>query len=238
MPRFFISPSAVNGKTACIEGEDVSHIGRVLRMRTGDEITLCDGSCNDYFCIISEITKNQIICNIIKEEKNTAEPSCRITLFQGVPKGSKMDIIVQKCVEAGVFEIIPVMTKRVVAKGDIKAERLNKISEEAAKQAGRGIIPKVRDAVTFDEAIRMAGNFDLAIIPYEEEREISLKSILRGKTPGNVAVIIGPEGGFEQSEVAQAISSGLCSVTLGKRILRTETAGLAVISNITYEYEF
>ena len=148
-----------------------------------------------------------------------------------------MDYIVQKCVEVGVCRIIPVETERVVAKGEVKTERLSRIALEAAKQAGRGIVPEVGETISFAEAVKAAKTADLSIIPYECEKEVSLKSILSGKRPKNVSVIIGPEGGFSPSEIELAAKNNIHAVTLGRRILRTETAALVTAGNILYETE-
>lgn len=235
MPRFFTKN--INENTAVIEGEDVSHISRVLRMTEGEELTLCDGEGNDYTCKITEITKKSITCEVLSKIKNQSEPECRVTLFQALPKGAKMEYIIQKCVEIGVCEIVPMMTRRVIGKPSDKGERWNKVSEEAAKQSGRGIIPKVLPPVSFKEALEQMKNCDLAVMPYECEQETHLLDVLRGKTPKTVGIMIGPEGGFDPDEVAAVQKEGIKTVTLGKRILRTETAGLSVVSNIMYEYK-
>lgn len=235
MPRFFTKN--INENTAVIEGEDVSHISRVLRMTEGEELTLCDGEGNDYTCKITEITKKSITCEVLSKIKNQSEPECRVTLFQALPKGAKMEYIIQKCVEIGVCEIVPMMTRRVIGKPSDKGERWNKVSEEAAKQSGRGIIPKVLPPVSFKEALEQMKNCDLSVMPYECEQETHLLDVLRGKTPKTVGIMIGPEGGFDPDEVAAVQKEGIKTVTLGKRILRTETAGLSVVSNIMYEYK-
>ncbi len=237
MSRFFVSPNQIQGSTIYIEGEDVSHISRVLRMRLGDTLTVCDGASNDYICTIKEMDKTRVVASILESAKNTCEPDCAITVYQGIPKGAKMDYIVQKCVEVGVCRIVPVETMRVVAKGEVKTERLSRIALEAAKQSGRGIVPTVCNAISFSEAVEEAKLADLAIIPYECEREVSLKQILSGQIPKCVSVMIGPEGGFAPEEILCALKNNIHAVSLGRRILRTETAALVTAGNILYETE-
>ncbi len=235
MPRFFTKN--INGNTAVIEGEDVSHISRVLRMGEGEELTLCDGEGADYICKITEITKKNITCEVVEKCENQSEPACKVTLFQALPKGAKMEYIIQKCVEIGVCEIVPMMTRRVIGKPSDKGERWNKVSEEAAKQSGRGIIPRVLPAVSFSEALSKMKECDLAVMPYECEQETHLSDVLRGQSPKTVGIMIGPEGGFAPEEVEAVQGEGIKTVTLGKRILRTETAGMSVVSSIMYEYK-
>lgn len=236
MNRFFVDKENIKDSRITITGEDVAHISKVLRMHIGDMITVCDGECTDYECEITEIGKSEVWCNIKESFANPCEPDCRITVFQGLPKGDKMEWLIQKCVEIGVCAIVPTMTKRVIAKGD-KGARWARVAMEAAKQCGRGALPQVEGVISFMEALSRASRFDLALIPYEEERENSLKSALQGKAPKTVAVFIGPEGGFDRSEIEVAKKCGIIPVTLGRRILRTETAGMSVASNILYEYE-
>lgn len=236
MNRFFTQKENIDDNTVKIVGDDVAHIQKVLRMREGDKMIVCDGDNTDYICAVKSIDKTCVLADILEKCKNVAEPQCKITLFQGLPKGDKMEQLIQKCVEIGVCTVSPVMTKRVVAKGD-KGVRWQKVAIEAAKQCGRGVVPPVLPVISFADALKDAAGFDLAIIPYEEEEKVTLKEVLRGKNVKNVAVFIGPEGGFEKDEITLAVQNGIIPVTLGKRILRTETAGMNVISNIIYEYE-
>ena len=236
MPKFFADKSAFDSENAVITGENVSHISRVLRMREGDALTLCDGCGTDFECEIESISKNEIICKILSFEKNTSESEIPVTLFQSMPKGAKMDFIIQKCVELGIYSVVPFISARTVAKGE-KSARFRKIAEEAAKQSGRGIVPYVSDTADFDEAVKKLCECDLAIICYEEEKEKTLKSVLKSVKPRSIGIMIGPEGGFEADEVLKAVNSGAVSVTLGRRILRTETAGMAVLADIVYEYD-
>lgn len=237
MANFYIDKSDIAENTATITGEEAQHISRVLRMKKGDEVTLCDGEGNFYEAVLEEFSEKTVTAGIRSSRKAETEPETKITIFQGVPKNPKLETIVQKATEIGVVRIVPVNTVRAVAKLDksAKVDRLRKIAKEAAKQSKRGIIPYVNDAVSFKEAVKMASEADLALIPYEEEREVSLKKALSGKKPKTVAVMIGPEGGFDKDEINLAKENGITSVTLGKRILRTETAPLAVSAAILYE---
>ena len=235
MPKFFTSKDNVCGKTLEIVGEDVGHISRVLRMSAGDEILVCDGEGYDYNAKITGITKTSVSADILEIFACDAEPSVKVTLFQSLPKQGKMEYIIQKNVELGVFEVVPVYTSRCVVKPTDKTERWNKVSLSAAKQSGRGIVPKIKDTVSFSEALTLMQEFDLAIMPYECETDVSLKDVLKNKGYKSVAVFIGPEGGFSEDEVRRAKECGVKTVTLGRRILRTETAGQAVLPVIMYE---
>lgn len=242
MSRFFISCSDIVNNTIRITGEDVGHIKKVLRLKCGDNLIVCDGQGMDYNVRIDRIEENSVYALIIDSFKSFTEPPIGITLLQGMPKSDKMDYIIQKCVELGVNRIVPVLTERTVVKIDNnkdaqkKAERWNKISKEASKQCNRGIIPKVEIPVSFIESLDILKNSDLALIPYEKETINSLRYILSDrKNVNNICVMIGPEGGFTEKEVDLAVNVGATSVTLGPRILRTETAGLAVLSIIMYE---
>ncbi len=237
MARFFVSPENIGDGRITITGEDVSHITRVLRMREGDTFTVCDKAGRDYVCSLLSADKQAVTAKILEEKENEAEPPVFITLYQGIPKASKLDYLVQKCVEIGVSRIVPVMTTRVVKAGEVKKERLSKIALEAAKQSGRGIVPAVGDTVSFREAVLEARGADIALFPYECEMEKSLKKALRGKVASSVSILIGPEGGFTDEEKAFAEENGLLVVTLGKRILRTETAGAVTAGNVLYEIE-
>ncbi len=227
MSKFFVDKCQIFGDNITVTGSDVNHISRVLRMREGEEIKLCDKEGTDYFCEIDSIGKEEVICKVIKSEPCPAEPGTKVTLYQCIPKSGKMDSIIQKAVELGVYEIVPVLSKRCVAKGE-KGDRWQKISYEAAKQCGRGIIPKVHSAVSFSEAAASLTEKDLALFPYEEATDGSLRDIPTDVK--SVGIIIGPEGGFDYSEVEKGKELGARIITLGKRILRTETAGSTVIS--------
>jgi len=237
MARFFVPQENICGEIVTITGEDVTHITKVLRMREGDTFTACDGCQGDYLCKLIAADKKTVTAHILEKKENEAEPPVFITLYQGLPKASKLDYIVQKCVEIGVCRIVPMHSARVVKAGEVKRERLSKIALEAAKQSGRGIVPEVGETISFREAVKAAARADLALFPYECEKECSLRQALRGKTPRTVSVLIGPEGGFTDEEKTIADENGLLVVTLGRRILRTETAGPVTCGNILYEIE-
>lgn len=240
MYHFFVDPSAIVGTTITITGKDVNHIKNVLRMKPGEEISVSSTeSSSEYRCIVRELTDDSITCELafIKEEGN--ELPSKIYLFQGLPKSDKMELIIQKAVELGTFEIIPVEMKRCVAKLEEKkaASRVTRwqgISEAAAKQSKRTVIPTVTMPMSFKEAVKKASECDIKLVPYEMAdgmdytREL-LKSIVPGQS---IAIFIGPEGGFERSEIELAEANGFKIITLGKRILRTETAGMVLISNL------
>ncbi len=226
MSKFFVDKSSVFVDNITITGTDVNHISRVLRMNIGDDIKICDKEGTDYFCKIQSITKDEVICSIESKEICPAEPKVKVTLFQCIPKQGKMDSIIQKAVELGVYEIVPVLSKRCVAKGE-KSDRWQKIAAEAAKQCGRGIIPKVHPAIDFKEAVSELCKKELALFPYEEAKDGALKDLPK---VDSVGIIIGPEGGFAPEEVSRGEKLGAKIITLGKRILRTETAGSTVIA--------
>lgn len=245
MYQFFVEPSQIQDKKIIITGSDVNHIKNVLRMKPGEEISISNGiDGREYRCGIEEFAEDTVVCTLrfIKEEG--VELSSQIYLFQALPKADKMELIVQKAVELGVHEIIPVAARRCVVKLDEKkaAGKVNRwqgIAEAAAKQSRRGVIPMVRTPLSFQEAVNLAGNMDVRLIPYELAKDMAhTRSVIEAVEPGqSIAVFIGPEGGFEKSEIQMALSAGIEPVTLGKRILRTETAGLTVLSWLMYHLE-
>ena len=242
MSRFFVLPQQIDGDTIRIEGGDAQHIGKVLRLNVGGHITICDGAGNDYQAEITQMAKNEVLSRIISQSKADTEPKLRVVLYQGIPKAAKMDFVIQKAVELGVAEIVPVMTKRSVVKLDAKSargkvERWNKIASEASKQCNRAVIPCVAPVATLEEALSDMQKLELKLIPYEAEEKSGLRDVLEQRPMVESAgILIGPEGGFDQVEVEQAREAGLLSVRLGRRILRTETAPLAVISALMYDY--
>ena len=244
MHRFFVEPSQIGEKEIVITGPDVNHIRNVLRMRAGEELLAADGQGSEYRCILRELQDSEIRAEICRKLSGSAELPSRITLFQGLPKSDKMDFIIQKCVELGVFRIVPVTTKRTVVKLDAKKEesrrkRWTAVSESAAKQSGRGIIPEISGVQSFREAVEEAGELDVCLIPYEKAENMArTREILSGIPAGaSIGVFIGPEGGFEEEEVREAMAAGARPITLGRRILRTETAGMAVLAMLGYLLE-
>lgn len=245
MYQFFVDPCQIQGKQIVIEGGDVNHIKNVLRMKPGEELSVSNGKDGkEYRCGIEEIREDRILCSLrfIKEEG--AELPSKIYLFQALPKGDKMELIIQKAVELGVYEIIPVATKRAVVKLDEKKakNKINRwqgIAEAAAKQSKRGIIPAVKNVMSFGEAVSYSKCASRRLIPYELAEDMSkTREIFGSLTAGeDLAVFIGPEGGFTEEEVQEAVREGASPITLGKRILRTETAGMAVLSILMYHLE-
>lgn len=244
MSRFFVEPSQVSEDGyITITGTDVKHMKDVLRMNKGDEFTVCDSTGTEYSCSLDGFREGCAVCEILSQQAGDTEPKTPCVLLQGVPKGDKMELIIQKNIELGVNRIIPVMMERSVVRfnndkdKEKKWERWNRIALEASKQCGRLSVPMVEKPVTLKEAISLVKDTDLKMVPYENEEDLRLKSLLRDKNPESVAFIIGPEGGFAESEVTLLKEAGFTTVSLGKRILRTETAGFAVMSAVRYELE-
>lgn len=247
MYQFFVEPEQINisDKRVIITGTDVNHIKNVLRMKPGEELNVSDGQDGrEYRCAILSFEEGCVLCELrfIREEQ--AELPARVYLFQGLPKADKMELIIQKAVELGVYKVIPVATKRCVVKLDekkakAKLQRWQGIAEAAAKQSKRAIIPQITEVMSFRAAVRMATDMGVRLIPYElAEGMDRTRKLLEQITPGaDVAVFIGPEGGFAESEIALAKENGIMPVTLGRRILRTETAGMTVLAWIGYVTE-
>lgn len=248
MAKFFIDPKNIDEKYIYLrEKNDLHHLVKVLRSKVGDEIEVSDGSTWEYITVIDDIFEDEAVLKIVDKQKFATEPKTRVTLYQGVPKGQKMELIIQKTVELGIDTITPVFMERTVVedhgKFDKKIERWQKISDEAVKQCKRGMIPEITGKLTYKEMLNELKNFDLVLIPYEDEEGTTIKDVLREYSEDRkfedtkVAVIIGPEGGFTEKEVKDAIDNGAKSVTLGKTTLRTETAGIAALAMIMYELE-
>lgn len=243
MPKFFTARENIKDTTLIIDSEDANHLKKVLRINVGDKITVCDGAGIDYTVRVSEIGKNEIECDIIDRQKSDTEPNINITLYQGLPKAAKMDYIIQKNTELGISKIVPAKLARCVVKLENKAaedkkfERWQKIAVASAKQSGRGIVPEIGNPMTVDEIIEDVKDYDLVFVPYECEDQSRLKTIVESAPDAkDIAFIIGPEGGFDISEIEKLKAAGIKTVTLGKRILRTETAAEAVVSMLMYAY--
>nr|WP_312292436.1 16S rRNA (uracil(1498)-N(3))-methyltransferase [Clostridium chromiireducens] len=246
MHKFFIEPQNVTETEGKILGDDVKHIYKVLRLSEGEEVVINNCEGKEYLGEIKTITKSEVIVSIIKKLDIDNESKVKVHLYQGLPKGQKMDLIVQKGTELGVFEFIPTITARVDVKlkGEFKKlDRLNRIALEACKQSKRSIIPQVKEVIDFDEALTQLKNMDLIIVPYENADNFGIKTLFKqldkenidSNNIINVGIIIGPEGGFEESEINTLREQGAHIVTLGSRILRTETAGFTATSLIQYE---
>ena len=245
MYHFFVDKNNIVDKTVIIEGQDFNHIKNVLRMREGEEISVGNGEDeNEYRCEIERYEDDRVICKLLFIKEANVELPSKVILYQCLPKADKMEMIIQKCVELGVSEIIPVASKRCVVKLDdkkasSKISRWQAIAEAAGKQSKRAYVPLIGQVTSFKEALKDAERADIKIIPYElaegmEDTKKVFKSIKPGTT---VAIFIGPEGGFDETEIDEAIKAGIAPISLGKRILRTETAGMAVLAWIGYVLE-
>ena len=245
MSNFFIDSGNIDGENAYVTGSDVNHIKNVLRMKESDEIKLSTGDGLLYTATISEFLPDRIVCRIIDCEGDKSELPAKIVLFQGLPKKDKMELIIQKAVELGVSEIVPVMMKRTIVKLEDnkkeqkKLERWRAISLTAAKQSGRAIVPEVSDFITFNEAVKRAEGLEYNLIPYENEKGMdkARELIKEVKDKKSIGIFIGPEGGIAEDELELAINAGVKPISLGNRILRTETAGLALVSVIAFEID-
>lgn len=242
MDRFFTPKNNINleQNTCIIEGEDVKHISRVLRSRENDKLEVCDMDNNEYICEIREINKDNILLDIIEKVNIKRESNLKVKLYQGMPKGTKMELILQKLTEIGVDEIVLVQAKRSVTKidnkkEDKKIERWERIIYEAAKQSKRAKIPKLTGVLTFKEALADMQNNDLNLCPYENERTISIKEAIKDSSANTIGIFVGPEGGFEEEEVEKIQEIDGKVVSLGPRILRTETASVVASSIVLYE---
>lgn len=247
MYQFFVDPSQIllDQKKVIITGDDVNHIKNVLRMKIGEEFNVSNGiDGKEYRCSVEELGDDQILCTLRFIKEDGVELPVKVTLFQGLPKADKMELIIQKAVELGVAEVVPVACKRCIVKLDAKKEksklaRWQGIAEAAAKQSKRGFIPQVREVMSYKEAIAYAKDMECKLTPYEMAEDMShTREVLGGIKPEDrVAIFIGPEGGFEEEEIQAALTEGIEPITLGKRILRTETAGFTVLSWLVYLLE-
>lgn len=247
MYHFFVEPTQINvhDKSVIIVGSDVNHIRNVLRMKIGEELNISNGQDGrEYRCAIDSFEEDRVICRLRFIKEDNVELPSRVYLFQALPKADKMEMIIQKAVELGAYRIIPVASKRCVVKLDekkaaSKVARWQGIAEAAAKQSKRAVIPEVSDVLSFSQAVNLASDMDVRLIPYElAEGMAKTRKIIDNLIPHqDIALFIGPEGGFEEAEIQAAIDNGIMPITLGKRILRTETAGMTVLSWIMYRLE-
>lgn len=246
MHHFFADPTQVAEDTIFITGPDVNHMKHVLRMKPGEEVLISDGTGRDYVCTVETFEQDRAVVKISSFCDSRMELPAQIWLFQGLPKSDKMELIIQKAVELGAAAVVPVATKNAVVrldekKAQAKGKRWQAIAESAAKQSKRSRIPRIEPVMTLKEAFSFTrdSRFDLCLIPYElEEGMEGMKKALSQAAPGQkIAVFIGPEGGFDGEEISQALEMGVCPVSLGNRILRTETAGLAILSVLMMKLE-
>ncbi len=250
MPRFFVTKDQIDSGRVTVTGDDAHHISRSLRMAVGELITVCDMQKNEYFCILEDFSDGKVIARIESERKSDTEPPFTAHLYQALPKGDKLDSIIQKSVECGVCSITTFTSERCIAKENgtepKKFQRRERIALEAAKQSGRGIIPKVLPTVSFKQAVSSALDADIALFCYEGDGTQPLRTVLQEKhaellkkengTP-SISLMIGSEGGFSQAEAEYAVQKGLIPIGLGSRILRTETASCFVLGCMVYEFE-
>lgn len=240
MYNFFVERDQFYNHTVDIKDENFNHIKNVLRMKIDDELIVsCKETGNSFLCRISEIGDNKIVCKIIEEREST-EPKVEVTLFQGIPKSDKMELIIQKTVEVGINKIYPVEMKFCIGKikDNKKITRWQTISEAAAKQSKRNIIPTIENPISFKEMAEVLKEYDLALVAYENEEKTNIKEVLQQNPDAKkIAIIIGPEGGISKEEVESLVSNGTKEVSLGKRILRTETASISMLSMIMYQYD-
>lgn len=242
MNRFFVDINNVYDSYIIIDDtEDINHIGKVLRLKNGDSVIVSDNNSWEYICEIDFIERDFIQCKILDKHIFRGEEDVKISLYQGMPKSNKFEYIIQKNIELGVFDITPVIMDRTIGrdkdKRQKKSERYEKVAMAAAKQSHRGIIPKIHGAMDFSSMIGYMNEYDLVVFPYENEENKTIKDLfidIEQNHIKNVAIIIGPEGGFSKSEVEQLTELGISPVTLGKGILRTETAGLVAVACIKY----
>lgn len=240
MPRYFVEKEDMHGEIIFIKNGDAKHLGRVLRAKAGDIVEVCDGDGMDYSCVVVDVKKDEIRLEIESATPCQSEPETSITLFQAIPKGDKMETVIQKCVEIGVCRIVPVAAERCVSKPNEKdfakkRERWQKISLSASKQSGRGRVPEIGDMVSFKEAAKMCAELDGAAIAYEKEEKTGLNDFVKNFSGKSLGLFIGPEGGFSEEEIKTAQLHGASAVSLGRRILRTETAGMAAAAILLYE---
>ncbi len=249
MPRFFIRAQQVSNGEVTLYGDDAHHISRSLRMAAGEHITVCDMQGMEYDCELTEFLPDSVKATVFCAKQSDTEPNYRVILYQALPKGDKLDSIIQKAVECGVSEIYTFESERCVAKvkdgaEEKKVERRARIALEAAKQCGRGIVPKVHPTVSYAEMLKLAGEAQIPLFCYEGDGTEALPRVLRrarkeakqGSLP-TVSIVVGSEGGFSLEEARRAKEAGLCQIGLGKRILRTETAASFVLACLVYELE-
>lgn len=244
MHHFFVNDNQIKESYIVIEGTDVNHIKNVLRMKMGEKLLISNGINKDYLCELSKISSEEIVATILSVDEEGGELPSKIYLFQGLPKADKMELIIQKAVELGVYEIIPVSMKHSVVKLDEKKQvnkvkRWQAIAESAAKQSKRSVVPNVKHVMSFQEALDYAKDFEYNLIPYElaDKMQETKQVIASLKAKTSIGVFIGPEGGFDENEIVDARNYNMKTITLGKRILRTETAGLTALSVIMFQLE-
>lgn len=238
MTRFFVNTDAFCGSCVTLTGENAAH-AKVLRLKVGETVLICDGEGNEGVCTVRQMNPGEYLLDVVERRNSSAEAAVRVTLFVAFPKADKLEHVIQKATELGAYEVVAFPSARCVSKPDEKSlrkklERWQKIASSAAEQSGRGRIPKVSVASTYTEALHMAAQADLPIMFYENEHATTLRMALESRNYASVSLLSGPEGGLEEREVEMAKNAGLQICTLGKRILRCETAPLCGLSAVMY----
>jgi len=239
MVRFFVSPEELNGDSVVLTGENAQH-AKVLRLKAKEEVLVCDGEGRECLCVITGVSNGQLELAVLQQRESATEAAVRVSVYMAFPKADKLEHVIQKATELGAYEIVAFPSARCVSKPDEKSlkkkmERWQKIAASAAEQSGRGRIPQVRTLPSFAEALKQAANADKALMFYENEQAVTLKMALTSGVYKTVSLLTGPEGGLEEREVVQAREAGLQVCTLGKRILRCETAPLCALSAVMYD---
>ena len=239
MVRFFVAPDALSESPFCLEGENAAH-AKVLRLKAGEQVLLCDGEGNECVCVLSDAQPGNYLLEVLERRKSVTEPLVKVSVYMALPKADKLEHVIQKATELGAYEVVTFPTARCVSRPDEKSlkkklERWQKIAASAAEQSGRGRIPQVIVLPDYASALKRAAQADVAILFYENERANTLQNTLRSQPYSSVSLLSGPEGGFEESEVTKAMEAGLKVCTLGTRILRCETAPLCALSAVMYD---
>lgn len=238
MPRFFVKPEDIHPGSIVLTGENANHV-KVLRMKPGEAVTVCDANGTDYFCTITEVQAGQVTLAVARQEASCSEPKVRVSIYMAYAKSDKLEHVIQKATELGAYEIVAFPSSRCVSRPDDKSlakkvERWQKIAASAAEQSGRGRIPQVVTVGSYKEAVERATKCGLAVNFYENEEDLSLSAVLEGGVPETVALMTGPEGGYTQEEIDYSAAKGMKICTLGKRILRCETAPLCALSAMMF----
>jgi 16S rRNA (uracil1498-N3)-methyltransferase len=239
-PRVFVHHDQITKETVTITGSDVNYLKNVLRLKEGAEVLVLDGKSKVYATRIASLSKDKIICTIIELRSHKSEPTFKVTIAQGIPKAKKMDLIIEKGTELGMYAAIPMLCERSIPlPQEEKLDRWRRIAKEAAEQCGRLVVPQVHKIMRFEDVLKLEKEYDLALIPWEAEKENSLRKILSSlpHPPQKILILIGPEGGFSAQEIETAKAQGFIPVTLGRRILRTETVALSMLSMFMYAYD-
>ena len=239
MIRFFVNPQEMESDYIILSGDNAAH-AKVLRLRTGEQVLVCDGQGQECVCTVTDINPEQISMSVNSRQKSDSEPTVKASVYMAFSKGDKFEHVIQKATELGAFEIVAFPSARCVSKPDEKSlnkkiDRWQKIAASAAEQAGRGIVPQVIVLKSYSEALKRAAEADLSILFYENERALTLQMALNEKLYSTISLLSGPEGGLEAKEVQQAIDAGMRVCTLGRRILRCETAPLCALSAVMYQ---